>query len=194
MITRAIVERVLSPYLFKVRIPLLDRVNDSSVNTKTVSLNEAVVCTLPGCDPNIHVGDVVFVSHDETEDDWTILGYLYRARNTDTLCNFKLNELDVVDAATLPVNTTIGEILPQELQCIQGVTDNIQLQIDAVVEQYYSLLDDHTRLKVHVEELEEKLESCNEEINRLREEIATTNSNLELLISTLTLTVDKLMN
>ena len=134
------------------------------------------------------------MSHDETEDDWTILGYLYRARNTDTLCNFKLNELDVVDAATLPVNTTIGEILPEELQCIEGATDNIQLQIDAVVEQYSSLLDDHTRLKVRVEELEEKLDSCNEEINRLRQEIATTNSNLELLISTLTLTVDKLIN
>ena len=194
MIARAIVERVLSPYLFKVRIPLLDRMNDSSVNTKTVSLNEAVVCTLPGCDPNIHVGDVVFVSNDETEDDWTILGYLYRARSTDTLCNLKLNELTVADSATLPVNTTVGDVTAEQLQYVEGTTSNIQQQIDSVVKQYDSLLAAHTNLKAQVRSLEEELKSSKEEIKKLRSELNTTNDNLELLISTLTLTVDKLLN
>ena len=92
MITKAIVEKVIDNYNIRVRVPSLDRTYQSSVYTNNEDLNVAIVCTLPGCDPNIKVGDVVFVSLEETEEDRAvILGYLYRTKKTETLkCSVSL--------------------------------------------------------------------------------------------------------
>ena len=39
MITKAIVEEVISPYQVRVRVPILDRSKKSSLSTKTENLN-----------------------------------------------------------------------------------------------------------------------------------------------------------
>ena len=104
--------------------------------TNNEDLNVAIVCTLPGCDPNIKVGDVVFVSLEETEEDRAvILGYLYRTKKTETLCDMLLSKLNVANVAVLPEDTTIGNVSSFELQQLSGIRGNVQLQITQLQEQ-----------------------------------------------------------
>ena len=136
MITKAIVEKVIDNYNIRVRVPSLDRTYQSSVYTNNEDLNVAIVCTLPGCDPNIKGGDVVFVSLEETEEDRAvILGYLYRTKKTETLCDMLLSKLNVANVAVLPEDTTIGNVSSFELQQLSGIRGNVQLQITQLQEQ-----------------------------------------------------------
>lgn len=136
MITKAIVEKVIDNYNIRIRVPSLDRTYQSSVYTNNEDLNVAIVCTLPGCDPNIKVGDVVFVSLEDTEEDRAvILGYLYRTKKTETLCDMLLSKLNVANVAVLPEDTTIGNVSSFELQQLSGIRGNVQLQITQLQEQ-----------------------------------------------------------
>ena len=136
MITKAIVEKVIDNYNIRIRVPSLDRTYQSSVYTNNEDLNVALVCTLPGCDPNIKVGDVVFVSLEDTEEDRAvILGYLYRTKKTETLCDMLLSKLNVANVAILPEDTTIGNVSSFELQQLSGIRGNVQLQITQLQEQ-----------------------------------------------------------
>ena len=136
MITKAIVEKVIDNYNIRIRVPSLDRTYQSSVYTNNEDLDVAIVCTLPGCDPNIKVGDVVFVSLEDTEEDRAvILGYLYRTKKTETLCDMLLSKLNVANVAVLPEDTTIGNVSSFELQQLSGIRGNVQLQITQLQEQ-----------------------------------------------------------
>ena len=79
MITKAIVEEVLTPYQVRVRIPILDRVSSSELSTPTEELNIATICSLPNCYINVQKGDIVFVGfEDNTYRKAVILGHLSR--------------------------------------------------------------------------------------------------------------------
>lgn len=131
MIRRAIVEKVLTNYLVKVRIPEVDRSLTSSLNVSTDNLGEMTVCTPPGYKPYIKVGDIVIVSYDEFNPDQSvILGYLFREQPVNTLSDADLNSLAVLSEATLPLETSIGNVKSNELQCLVGLNENVQKQIN----------------------------------------------------------------
>lgn len=130
MVTKGIVEEVISPYSIRVRIPSIDRLYQSSVHVSKEALDVAVICTLPGCDINLQPGDIVIVSSDEAEEDLIILGTLYRSKKTSTLTNFEIAILLVSDTATLPEATTIGNVDSTSLQCLAGCRYNLQKHLD----------------------------------------------------------------
>lgn len=151
MVTKAIVEQLIDPYRVRVRIPSIDRTLQSSVHTETERLNVALICTLPGCDPNIKVGDVVFVAFDDySENQVVIIGYLYSQYKETPLCNLALQSLTVSDNSTLPYNTFIGEVTPDEIRALHGAKYNLQEQIDALSSQLKLLTDGTSHLN-HVE-------------------------------------------
>lgn len=136
MVTKAIVEQLIDPYHVRVRIPSIDRTLQSAVHTTTEHLNVALVCTLPGCDPNIRVGDVVFISFDDySENQVVIIGHLYSKYQETPLCNLALQSLNVSDTATLPDNTSIGDVSSDEVRCLKGSRYSLQEQIDSLQEQ-----------------------------------------------------------
>lgn len=139
MIAKAIVEEVIDKYNIRVRIPSIDRTYQSNVRVESSDLDIAVICTLPGCDPNIKVGDIVIVASDAAEEDTIVLGHLYRTKKTETLCDMLLSKLTVVNSSTLPTNTTIGNVSAFELQQLSGVTGNIQQQLNYLAEQLVTL-------------------------------------------------------
>ena len=61
MVTRGIVEQVIDPYHIRVRLPLYDGAPFLTTSVPTSDLSVATVCTLPNTNPNIQVGDIVFV-------------------------------------------------------------------------------------------------------------------------------------
>lgn len=165
MITKAIVESVVDRYTIKVRVPRIDRTYASSIRTETEYLNEALICTLSNCDPNIQPGDIVFVAlDDQNEDEAIILGYLYRETRTNALCDFILNSLTVNGQVTLPFETQIGIVQPSELQALSGVSDNIS----STLRDFKQTLDD---LTVELENMGNVIISQESIIQELREEI-----------------------
>ncbi len=136
MITKGIVEKIVDRYHVKVRIPTIDRTPSSSIHTNTENLNTALICTLSNCNPNIQIGDVVFVAlDDQSEDDAIILGYLYREVMTPTYCDLILNRLNVESEVALPKNITIGDITYTELSQLIGANKNLQQQITSLQNQ-----------------------------------------------------------
>lgn len=130
MITKAIVEQIVDKYNIRVRVPTLDRISASNVRTPTNELDIAVICTLPNCHPNLRVGDIVIVSIDESETDTIILGQLYTDKTSNTLSDMELASLHIWHEANLPYETTIGEVTPENLNCLAGAKENLQQQID----------------------------------------------------------------
>ena len=140
MITKAIVEQIVDKYNIKVRIPIIDRTAKSSIYTSTKDLNVATICTVPGCDPNLQVGDVVIVAIDETLDEKVvILGHSYRNSSSSTCPDVSVNQLNVKVECTLPLETTIGNVSGQDLQKVSGVTANIQHQLNSLLERIQTL-------------------------------------------------------
>ena len=141
MITKAIVEQVVSPYEVKVRIPLLDRTTMSSLATSTENLNSATICTLPNCYTNIQVGDVVFVGfEDNTYYKAVVLGHLAREAMTETYANVTFSTLNVREVTALPSDTSIGNVSAENIAHLEGTRDNLQKQIDNLKEQINKLM------------------------------------------------------
>lgn len=135
MITKAIVEEIVSPYQVKIRIPLLDGAPDSHMATKTDNLNVATICSLPNCYSNLQVGDVVFVGfEDNTYYKAVVLGHLSREAMTETYADVTFNHLVARGSAVLPKDIRIGNLNYSDLEALSGITENIQKQINSLKE------------------------------------------------------------
>lgn len=131
MITKAIVEEIISPYKVRVRIPLLNRTQDSPLSTKTENLNIATICSLPNCYVNLQVGDVVFVGfEDNTAYKAIVLGHLCREASGTSCADLILNRLTTNSSATLPSDTTIGSVQPTQLSYLKNLSADVQGQLD----------------------------------------------------------------
>lgn len=135
MISRGIVERLVDAYTCKVRIPTLDRVQASSVHTPTDELMDAKICTLANCDPNIQVGDIVFVAFEDNDySKPVIIGYLYSVNKSPTRMSITFDELTAETSANLPSSTNIGEVTYLQLQQLVGLKSNLQQQLDYITD------------------------------------------------------------
>lgn len=133
MITRGIVEKLLDRYTIKVRMPLLNRMKQNSNSILSEDLNEAVVSVPPNFDPNINVGDVVFVAFEDNNfGKPVVIGYLYRSNMTPTYGDIILNSINVKIAANLSADTTIGDVSSTNISYLKGVTSNIQGQLNSL--------------------------------------------------------------
>lgn len=140
MITKAIVEEVLSPYQVRIRIPLLDRASHTPLATKTENLNTATICTLPNCYINVQVGDIVFVAfEDNTSYKAVILGHLSKEATT-SYADLILNNLTVMTSTHLSNDTYIGNITPTQLLYLSDITDSVQGQLDSLKQNQERLL------------------------------------------------------
>ena len=148
MITKAFVDKVISPYKIRIRIPILDGISNSSHHTNSEFLNVAPICTLPNCNMNLKENDIVFVSvEDHSWDDAIVIGVLYTEKISDTYCDLILNELEVKSKVKLPASTSIGQVDYSHLSKLLDVNENLQLQLD-------DLKSDLTALKRKVRQQE----------------------------------------
>ena len=75
---------------------------------------------------------------------------MYSQYKETPLCNLALQSLNVSDNSTLPYNTFIGEVTPDEIKALHGAKYNLQEQIDALSSQLKLLTDGTSHLN-HVE-------------------------------------------
>lgn len=131
MVTRGIVEQVIDPYHIRVRLPLYDGAPFLTTSVPTSDLSVATVCTLPNTNPNIQVGDIVFVGlEDNDRKKPIVIGFLYRETQYTTEIDLKLSTITVDNLAKLSEDTSIGDVSPSDIKCLQGSTGNLQQQIN----------------------------------------------------------------
>ena len=140
MITRGIVEEVIDRYQVRVRLPLLDGVESASSYKPFDSLRTVVMCSLPRVNLNLQKGDIVFVAFENYDEvNAVILGCLFMEDASQTRANIEAATLFVEGGATLPYTTKIGEVTSDEIECLSGVTDNLQKQLNAIVDRLSTL-------------------------------------------------------
>lgn len=130
MLTKGIVEEV-KDNLIRVRIPLFNKVKGAAGATPTNELQQAPICTITHFDPNLSVGDVVFVAFENNDiGSPVIIGTLYKKGISNSKGDLELHSLSVTVDTHLSSETYIGDILPREIQSLRGIGSNIQNQID----------------------------------------------------------------
>lgn len=149
MITRAIIEKKLNEYEYRVRIPIFDKVANSSLATATKDLCIAVASLPKGIHNSLQENDVVFVGFEDNEvDSPVILGQLYRKnlRYSDIQATVSFDNLEVIHQSTLPTNINIGEINYEELFNLKNSTGNIQDQLNNLKEEIATLQQNVAKL------------------------------------------------
>ena len=141
MITRGIVEEIVSPYQIKVRIPSLDRSTIHSNNATRNNINIATICSLPRCNLNLQPGDVVFVAFEgrDSFDDLVILGVLYKETSSKGIPKQQLQELTVLSTASLPFDTSIGDVSSSAIQSLRGCKGNLQEELTIIKERLQNI-------------------------------------------------------
>lgn len=137
MITKAIVEEIISPSQIRVRIPTLNAVQGAKQSTPTDELSIATICTLPNAKNLVSTGDIVYVGFEDNDlSKPVILGHLLRASSDKlfdgTLPDLQIRSLNVQYNASLPLATTIGGVSSNEIQYLRGVRNSLQQQIDDI--------------------------------------------------------------
>lgn len=146
MITKGIIEEVVSPFKARVRLPVYHGIRSSDYATETKDLPIATLCALPNCAYAMNVGDVVYCGVEDNDfSKPVILGFLYKQDKAKTSVDLSVNSINVVTDANFPDDTKIGSISPQSIQNLSGVKRNVQNQIDDVendaAQKYKSLND-----------------------------------------------------
>ena len=134
MITKGYIEEVVDKYTYKVRLPTLDNVKQPNIRTVDEDLPSASVCSQLNCDLNLQVGDVVFVGfEDNSRYKPVILGCLSSDFNNLSRPNINFNTLTVTGTAKLSKDTSIGDVSYKNLQCLIGLSDNAQKQLNSKI-------------------------------------------------------------
>ena len=119
MITKAIIESIESDgYHFKVRIPILHKIENAPGATPYKELPIAAVSFAPGCRPNLNVGDVVYVAFENDQySSPVIIGMLLNDSYVNSSASIIADTLDAAINVNLPNdelkfgNTSLADII-----------------------------------------------------------------------------------
>lgn len=139
MITKGIIQEIIDPYNIKLRLPTLDGADYSSEGISDEYLSTAIVCLPPKIKYNFEVGDVVIVGFED--DDLgkpIIIGCLFKQDGNTSNIDIQAQSLYSTNT-TLGKNTYIGNVKPDEIKALEGITGNIQAQINYILELIQSL-------------------------------------------------------
>lgn len=133
MITKAIIEEILSDYKVRVRIPILDSSTNYKQSTSNSNLSEAIICTLPKCIFAPSVGDIVLIGFEDFDlGKPVILGCLFKESGNLSKLNIEVECLKANSTIQLSKDTTIGDITYKDLEEVVKLKNNFQSIIDTL--------------------------------------------------------------
>lgn len=173
MVTKGIVEKVLSKYYARVRIPIYDGVEDSQGSTNNVNLSSAIVCSLPNSIVTLAKDDIVYVTFEDDDiGKPIIIGWLQKGTGNNSEVGLTLSTLTTKSTTFLDKQTYIGNIAPREIQQLENVKDNIQGQIDLT----NSNLDDvKEKINNITIDVEQDIQAINNDLTPIKQALAEYN-------------------
>lgn len=172
MITKGFVEEVLDNNSVKVRCPVFDGILSAEENN--LNYSSAPISSMSGVKCSINVGDVVFVGF-ENDDRFNpiVLGCLYlgEGNRVSSETSMELESIDVLSSAKLSKNTSIGDVLEEDLANLTGLNNNIQ--------EFFNDSDDS------LEKFDKDIDDLNEDLNTLFDDISELSEKTDALIEKL---------
>lgn len=114
---------------FKIYIPIFRRAGEPKNSKLGASTTYATLCYNPGAENGYRVGDIVYVAFENNQiGEPVIIGKLFLNKTQDSENSTYLigDELNVSKKATLPLNTTIGDITGEQLAKLFRVVANLE--------------------------------------------------------------------
>lgn len=142
MITKGIIEEILSPYSAKVRLPIFDSIKDAQNSVSTDNLRIASICSLPNCTNLLGVGDIVFVGFED--DDLgkpIILGNLVREQSSLANPDISGYSIKIDKSVKIPSTIVVDNTNSIDLSQLYGLKCNVQTSIDALSDQIQEIKD-----------------------------------------------------
>ena len=133
MITKGIIEEILSPYSARVRLPIFDSIKEAQNSVNTGSLRVASICSLPNCTNLLAVNDIVFVGFED--DDLgkpIILGNLVKEQPSIANPSLSGYSLNIEDSVTIPGNININKTNNIDLTQLIGLKCNVQAALNQI--------------------------------------------------------------
>lgn len=124
MITKAIIEKVISDYEVKVRIPLLDSTIAFKQSVDIDGLSSATICISPKSRFIPAVGDVVFVAFEDNDAGKpVIIGCLQKETGNISSLDLNVESLNASSSINLSNNTTIGDLSYEKINSLFDIKD-----------------------------------------------------------------------
>ena len=133
MITKGIIEEILSPYSAKVRLPIFDSIKDAQNSVSTDNLRVASICSLPNCTNLLGVGDIVFVGFED--DDLgkpVILGDLVREQSSLAKPDIAGYSIKVDKSVKIPSTIIVDNTTSIDLSQLYGLKCNVQTALNQI--------------------------------------------------------------
>lgn len=126
MVTKAVVVEVIDIYKARIRIPIYNQIEGAAAATPNDQLYIATISTSLGIKPAIKANDVVFVTFEDNQlQQPIIIGALAREEDTSS-SNIHAQTLEVNVAASLPIDTTIGNIKGTKLKRVVDTYNELE--------------------------------------------------------------------
>lgn len=142
MITKGIIEEILSPYSAKVRLPIFDSIKDAQNSVSTGNLRVASICSLPNCTNLLGIGDIVFVGFED--DDLgkpVILGNLVREQSSLANPDISGYSIKVDKSVNIPSTIVVDNTNLIDLSQLYGLKCNVQTAIETLSDQIQEIKD-----------------------------------------------------
>lgn len=124
MITKAIIEKVISDYEVKVRIPLLDSTTAFKQSVDIDGLSSATICISPKSRFIPAVGDIVFVAFEDNDAGKpVIIGCLQKETGNISSLDLNVESLNASSSINLSNNTTIGNLSYEKINSLFDIKD-----------------------------------------------------------------------
>ena len=130
MITKAYVVSV-NGYEVTLNIPIFHNVENSDIDNESLVFPTSCIAISYGVYPNLKKGDTVIIGFEDNNlNTPVILGALYTEEAKKYKSDAIFSSLGVNVNAELPEDTTIGNVKPESIKCLQNVREDLQVTLD----------------------------------------------------------------
>lgn len=172
--TRAIIEGKVDDFHYRVRIPILNKINSSVGATPTDELAIATISAVPGISPKFRSGDIVFVEFEERDTSKpVIVGRLFNTLDSKIVSDARFDSLIVDVNTNLSNDTSIGEVTAENIRNLEQSSSNIQYEINRNKKQHIDIETNITDIQSDITNINGSIEQINSSISNIESDIDT---------------------
>ena len=170
--TRAFIEGKVDDFHYRVRIPILNKLNSSVGATPTKELAIATIATPPGISPKFKNGDLVFIEYEEQDTSKpVIVGRMFNTLTSSIVSDAQFDSVQVSINAQLPSDSTVGTNNSQNLKYLNGLSTNVQTNLDILNVDSKNNKDSIRNLTVQVINFEDIITQLQSQVKQIKTDI-----------------------
>ena len=178
--TRAFIEGKVDDFHYRVRIPILNKLNSSVGATPTKELAIATIATPPGISPKFKNGDLVFIEYEEQDTSKpVIVGRMFNTLTSSIVSDAQFDSVQVSVNAKLPTDSSVGNNNSQNLKYLNGLSTNVQTNLDTLNVDNKNNKDSVRNLNVSVIEIQNTVTQLQSQVEQLQNDVTQIKSNIE---------------